>query len=238
MIYQDNFYLKKESNAFFKRWQKNNLNNDPFKIRNKKKEIYNFLSKNIDLKGKKVLEIGCFISDLLFFLKKEKKCKIYGIESSSLACKYAKKNYKINIENNTFFKSSKFLMTKKNYQSFDIIICDDVLSWFSRDIILPSLASIDWLLKDNGFIFFRDFSPNYNFAVINHHWKKNKIYNFKNKFGHKTFFLNTGKYKEIKNFVRIDRSYQTVISKNKQSLIWSDCILKKNKRFTFPIVKI
>ena len=87
-------------------------------------------------------------------------------------------------------------------------------------------------------IYFRDFSPKTNFAVKNHHYPKKKIYNFKNKDGHSNFFLQSGKYIKIKNYVRIDKSYQTIISKNKDTLIWSDCILKKIKNFTHPIKKI
>ena len=155
-----------------------------------------------------------------------------------MACNYAKKNYSLNIENKTFLDSSKFLTSKENYMSFDIIICDDVLSWFGRETILPSLGAIDWMLKKNGYIFFRDFSPSNSFAIQNHHWKNKKIYNFKNKYGHKSFFLNSGKYLEIQNYVRVDSSYQKIKSKNAESLIWADSLIKKINQFSFPIVKI
>jgi len=238
MIYQDNFYYKKESNAFFKRWLKLNSEFNHKELRKNKKQIYEFLKKNINIEKKKVLEIGCFIGDLLSFLKINHKCDVHGVEPSLDACKFSKKKYKLLLENNTFLNSSKFLNTKKNFQIYDVIICDDVLSWFSRDIILSTLASIDWLLKPNGYIYFRDFFPKNNFAVKNHHYPKKKIYNFKNKRGHSSFFLQSGKYVKIKNYVRIDKSYQTIKSKNKETLIWSDCIIKKIKNFTHPIKKI
>jgi len=237
-IYQDKFYLKTESNAFFKRWEKSNIKNNKFELRPQKVEIYNTLKKNIRLNKKSVLEIGPFIGDLLYFLKKKHKCSVYGIEPSSYACKFAIKNFNLKIENKTFLNSTKFLTSTENYQKYDLIICDDVLSWISRDIIFPSLASIDWLLKPNGFVFFRDFYPKYSFAIKNHHYPKKKIFNFKQKLGHKEFFILTGKYIIIQNLVRISSKYQTIKSKNKNTLIWSDCILKKTKNFTHPVEKI
>ena len=92
MNYQDNFYFKKESNSFFLRWQKSH--NYDGKLRKSKEEIKKILVKKINLKKKKILEIGCFIGDLLFDLKSNYKSKIYGVEPSSLACKFAKKNLK------------------------------------------------------------------------------------------------------------------------------------------------
>jgi len=238
MTYQDKFYYRKESNAYFKRWISNNKKHNSKDLRKTKSEILACLEKNVNLNGKRILEIGCFISDLLYSLKKKHNCKVSGIESSSMACNYAKKNYSLNIENKTFLDSSKFLTSKENYMSFDIIICDDVLSWFGRETILPSLGAIDWMLKKNGYIFFRDFSPSNSFAIQNHHWKNKKIYNFKNKYGHKSFFLNSGKYLEIQNYVRVDSSYQKIKSKNAESLIWADSLIKKINQFSFPIVKI
>ena len=48
-------------------------------------------------------------------------------------------------------------------------------------------------------IYFSEIFSKYSFAVKNHHWKFEKIYNFKVKDGHKTFFINSGKYDVIKS---------------------------------------
>ena len=236
MNYQDNFYFKKESNSFFLRWQKSH--NYDGKLRKSKEEIKKILVKKINLKKKKILEIGCFIGDLLFDLKSNYKSKIYGVEPSSLACKFAKKKFKINLENNTFLNSKYFINNSSNYQKFDLIICDDILSWVSRDLILPTLGSIDWILKPNGHLFLRDFSPTYRFAVKNHHWHKEKIFNFKQKNGHKSFFLETGKYEQKFYKKIISNKYQTIKSSNRETLIWSDSLLKKINKFNNSIFKI
>ena len=185
-MYQDNFYNKIEANSYFLRWKKNNSISDKskFHLRDSKKEILHALNKNYNLKDKKVLEIGCFIGDLLNELKKKYNCSVFGIEPSSLACKFAKKHFKLIISNSTFLKSKFFSLKKENFHKFDLIIIDDVLSWIDRYAILPTLGVLDWMLKPNGIIFLRDFSPSTPFALKNHHCKKEKIYKFNQPYGH------------------------------------------------------
>ncbi len=120
----------------------------------------------------------------------------------------------------------------------DIIIFDDVLSWIDRDVILPTFGVIDWILKPNGIIFFRDFMPKKNFAHPNHHWRGKEIFNFKYQDGHKSFFLKSGKYKQIYNNIYFSDKMQNIKIKNKDSMLWGDSILKKISKFTHPIIKI
>jgi len=243
MIKQDNFYKEIEADAFFER----NKSNDELLFKNLKKNtlrankkiIYNIIKNKYKFnKNTKVLEVGCFIGDLLQYIKLKHKCKIYGIEPSSKACKLSKKIYSLKIENTTFMNSQFFNLKKSNFQNFDVIIFDDVLSWFDRNIILSSFGVIDWILKENGIIFFRDFMPKKNFAHPNHHWEGKKIYNFKYKEGHKSFFLNSGKYKEIFNKKYFSSKMQNVSIKNKDSMMWGDTVIKKISGFTHPIIKI
>jgi len=239
-MYQDKFYRKKESNSFFNRWKNNNseFNTSQKIIRPYKKKILNILKSKLNLKKKKVLEIGPFIGDLLWTLKKEYKCDVYGIEPSSLACSYAKKYYSLKIENSTLLQSKLFNLNKKNKEKFDIIVCDDVLSWLDRSCILSCIGVMDWMLKPNGHIFIRDFSPPLNFAYPNHHWEKEKIFNFKQKNGHMQFFIDSGKYLKTFNKKYITSKYQKVSIKNKLGITWSDVVIKKVKNFTHPIKKI
>jgi 2-polyprenyl-3-methyl-5-hydroxy-6-metoxy-1,4-benzoquinol methylase len=238
-MYQDNFYKKTESNSYFLRWKQDEklYNISKNHLRSSKEEILNTISSHYKLKNKKVLEIGCFIGDLLKELKKTYNCNVHGIEPSSLATNFAKKYFKLNIENSTFLKSKYFSLKKNTFSKFDVIVCDDVLSWIDRNAILPTLGVIDWLLKPDGIIFIRDFSPPANFAYKNHHWEKIYIYNFKQKLGHKVNFLDSGKYIELFNNTRITSQYQKVKMKNNMGLIWSDSILKKIAGFTHPIIE-
>ncbi len=237
-MYQDQFYKQVESNSFYDRWKKTIQKDDKIILRPIKNEILNILDKNLDLKYFKVLEIGSFISDLLYSLKKKYKCKIEGVEPSSKACKFAKVNFKLEIINKTFFESPFFGFNKKYKNKFDLIICDDVLSWIDRSIILETLSSLNWVLKNNGYIFIRDFSPLKNFAHKNHHWPKENIYNFKVSNGHKNFFINSGRYKVIYNKSYISKRFQKVKISNKESHKWSDTIIQKTSNYHHKIVKI
>jgi 2-polyprenyl-3-methyl-5-hydroxy-6-metoxy-1,4-benzoquinol methylase len=236
---QDRFYRITEANSFYNRWknQKKEFNNSKKIIRPYKKKILKILERNIDIRKKKILEIGCFISDLLNVLKKEYGCKVYGIEPSSLACSFARKYYKLNIENSTLLTSKLFNLNIQNKGKFDVIICDDILSWVDRSYILPCLGTIDWMLKVGGCIFIRDFSPPVNFAFPNHHWKNKKIFNFKQKNGHVEFFLHSGKYSKVFYKKYISTNNQKILIKNKLGNTWSDAVIKKVKDFTHPIKK-
>ena len=237
-MHQDNFYSKIEANSYFKRWKQGNkkaYNDAKRKLRPSKLEILENLNKNYSLKKKKVLEVGCFIGDLLSVLRAKYKCTVLGIEPSSLACKFGKQYFNLNIENSTFLNSKFFSLNMRNLNKFDVIIFDDILSWVDRSAILPTLGVMDWLLKPNGIIYLRDFSPPTAFALKNYHWKKDKIYNFKQKLGHKKNLLDSGKYIEIFNQTRLTSQYQKIKIKNEISLIWSDSILKKIDGFTHPI---
>ncbi|MDB2500737.1 class I SAM-dependent methyltransferase [Candidatus Pelagibacter bacterium] len=234
---QDHFYRLKESNAFFDRWKKDYKENNQIILRDHKKTILKTLKNNINLRSLKVLEIGSFISDLLYFLKKDYNCKISGVEPSSKAVKFALKKYKIKINNKTFYNSEFFGFKKKLKKKFDLIICDDVLSWIDREIILETLSSLNWILKDNGYIFLRDFCPKNSFSHINHHWPNKKIYNFKVSDGHKSFFLNSGKYKTIFNKAYYTKKFQKIKIYNKESYRWSDTILQKTTKHQHKLIK-
>ena len=236
---QDKFYFNVEADSFFSRQYQIYKNLKKNEIRENKIQIYNIIKKNIKiLKNKNVLEIGCSIGDLLYYYKKKHKMKVFGVEPSLKAYRFAKKNYNISVEHSSFSGSSFFNLSKKNYQKFDLIICDDVLSWFDRGTILPSLGSIDWMLKVGGSIFIRDFCPKFNFCHPNHHWPTKKIYNFKVKNGHKEFLMNTGKYSIKYNKVYNSSKHQKIKIKNNFSNIWSDTILKKCLEYQEKIIKI
>ncbi len=239
---QDFYYKKFESDNYFNRWKKNDnqeyIDTTKGKLRKEKIKILNYLLSNLNIKNKEVLEIGCFVGDLLFFLKKNFKCNVKGVEASKKACNFSKKFFNLKIENKIFIESEFFFINKKNYNKFDLIICDDVLSWIDRDAIIPTLSSIDWLLKDDGYLFLRDFTPSKNFALRNHHYEKFKIYNFKQKNGHKSILLKSGKYIQIKNKTYLSKRFNKKNINYKEANIWSDTILKKIKDFSHPIVKL
>jgi cyclopropane fatty-acyl-phospholipid synthase-like methyltransferase len=238
---QDHFYKSKEADNFFNRWIINNkkeyLATCKKKIRKEKFNILKCLNSNIELKNKHILEIGCFVGDLLFFFKKNYSCKVVGIDASKKACNFSKKIFNLKIENKIFLNSKYFKLNKKNFQIFDIIICDDVLSWMDRKSIIQTLSSIDFLLKENGYIFIKDYLVKKNFCFQNHHYPKKRVYSFKQAEGHKKHFLWSGMYKLIYEKVFVTNKFQKVKIRDSHANTWSYSIIQKQKEFTHPIKK-
>jgi len=235
---QDEYYLKREANDFFDRWKTAEGKNFNGKLRQNKSSILFQLEENISLYDIKVLEVGCFIGDLLFHLKKKYSCKVYGVEPSSKACDLSKKIFNLkNIETTIFTKSKFYSLDKKYNNYFDLIIVDDVLSWMPRESIMQALAIIDWLLKINGAIFFRDFSPNFSFAFENHHQKNKNVFNFKQANGHRSFFLQTGMYYEKYTKINNLENLQKIKTSRSDSILWADSIIIKNPKPLHPVLK-
>jgi SAM-dependent methyltransferase len=233
MKYQDLVYSNTEADEFYTR-NIQSIDVDNCKLRPSKKLI---LDKIVCLIGESleysnVLEIGCFIGDLLSDLRNHYNCKVYGVEPSALACKFAKDKFGLDLTNKIFSQSSYFGCSLDKFQSIDLIILDDVLSWMPRETILPSLASIDWLLKPGGHIYMRDFCPSMDFAYENHHQSGKNVYNYKVSGGHKKFLLNTGMYHVIDEHLRISSAFQGVNTSRPDSMIWSDVLIEK---FTQPL---
>lgn len=242
-VFQDDFYFETESNNFFDRWMQTqgDSKSSKLELRANKKEILDFFVDSIrgtTSEQLRVLEIGCFIGDLLYYLKEKLNANVFGIESSSKAVAYCLNNFNIELECNPFTSSSHFNLNRENRFRYDLIICDDVLSWMSRDMILPVLACIDWMLDSNGYLFLRDFSPNFSFGYRNHHYKDVEIINFKNRSGHKSFFLETGKYYEEKSYLRNATNYQIVETRRYDGALWNDSILKKIDGHLFPVLDL
>ena len=98
---------------------------------------------------------------------------------------------------------------------------------------MECISSISYILKYDGHIFFRDFSPPYSVAVKNHHHKSENIYNYKVAGGHKRFFLMTGQYKTIFSKKFKTNKYQVKESKSNITNIWTHDLIKKTKKSSY-----
>jgi len=235
---QDDYYLNIEADAFFERWYaKNNSFNGELRA-NKKDILLKLEQENLLSKQKKILEVGCFVGDLLSHIKKKYESNVFGVETSAKACAMSKDLYDLVLENKSFIGSSYFHFNKESQKSFDLIIFDDVLSWMSRDNILQVIAVTDWILKDGGSIFLRDFSPSFSFAYENHHQKGKNIFNFKQSNGHRQFFLQSGMYFEKSTSIYIEKNLQTISTSRSDSSIWADTILTKCHEPLHPILSL
>ena len=193
---------------------------------------------NLINKSSSVLEIGCFIGDLLYHLKKDYKCNVVGIEPSSKAVNYCKSKYNISLENTSFINSQFAKNINLQTQSFDLIILDDVLSWMDRKTILNVIYLIDKLLLPGGYLMIRDFTPSFSFSYLNHHVKDKSVSNFKISKGHKEFFLLSGMYMIVEEYIRTDSRFQKSTTNRPDSSTWSDCLLRKNEFNLYPLLPL
>ena len=235
---QDDFYFETEANEFFDRWQANGGSASRSSLRENKKSILSVLESCLSLKGLSVLEVGCFIGDLLYVLQRDYFCNVYGVEASSKACELSSEVFELTLEHSSFLSSSMFTLDESTRARFDLIIFDDVLSWMDRKIILQVLGVADWALKPKGSIFIRDFTPSFCIAYENHHQRGHGVYNFKHSHGHRSFFLQSGMYYERYSRVYKDASLQQVSTSRPDSMTWADTLLTKSNEHLFPILEM
>jgi len=225
---QDEYYLDSEGDDFFKR---NFANKEIPDLRLNKKVIYDEI-KESGISYKKVLEFGGNCGNLLYNMKQNNDAtECFNVEASKDAVEFGKKNFQDSVNfvhgtiaNNDISNNKKF----ENY--FDLIIIDDVLDWVSRETIFQSVTNIDNLLKDDGFVFIRDFYPDKNTKNQNHHVKDGFVYNFKVKNSHAGIFLASGIYQVEWQKIFFDKIGFSTSYKcdNLFNYRWTDVILRKS----------
>lgn len=131
--------------------------------------LVRFLSKNLNLKNKRVLELGVGTgANLNFFI--EKKLKVFGIDGSKVALKIANKNFK---RKKKFIKLVQGDIIKLPYQNnfFDYIIDCECLYANSLKDTKKILSEVNRVLKKGGYFFSKTFAKN---TVGNHFIRKNR----------------------------------------------------------------
>lgn len=237
MTRQEEIYSSHEANSFFLRCSDSLPS--PGILRESKKYLVDLLLKaNSSLRGQRVLEVGCFIGDLLAYLRDHYDCEVYGVEASSLACQHASSCYSLNLDNATFTSSKFFGFDSSLRSTFDLIVVEDVFGWMSRETILPVVASIDWLLKPGGQILIHDYSPAFGFCYRNHHVRDADVYSFKQPGGHSTFFVATGMYFVECQQTRLSSAYQKVQTGRPDSTSWATSILRKLEAPLHPVLSL
>ena len=183
-VNQDDIFANYEGDNWFKRNQKavkqRVLENDlPLKIMN----LYN-------LKPKKVLEIGGANGYRLAAIREK-----YGterltvVEPSKMAIQEGQLLYPF-IEFIQGLAHDTILEEK-----FDLIILHGVFHWVGRSNLLLSVANIDRLLEDLGFLIIGDFLPANRCRVPYHHLPVNQVYTYKQNYTEP--FLSSGLYRTV-----------------------------------------
>ncbi len=232
---QDDYYLNTEGNNFFKR---NFEDTQAQELRPSKRLIANHIA-NSHIEFERVLEFGCNYGDLLHHYREQGKY-CYGIEASSNAAKHGMSLYEnsFEIEHGTICENALNTAAQQSSddtEGFDLIVIDDVFGWVSRETILQSIANIDALVNDGGYVFIRDFYPDKRVKNRNHHVTDADIYNFKVPGSHASIFLSTGTYEVHWQTTYFDNIGMSTDYKcdNAFNYRWTDIILKKSHRDYF-----
>ena len=224
---QDRVYLEEEGDAFFSR---NIKDRDLPPLRDAKRVIRDHLGESA-IPFKRVLEYGCNYGDLLFHLREQggaEEC--VGVEASSQAVEFGQSRYgeTVKLVQGTIAANS--INDSGDYNNhFDLIIIDDVFGWVSRETLLTSIANIDALLADGGYVFIRDFYPDKRTRVRNHHVSGDRVFNYKIPGSHAAIFEATGMYEAEWQKVYYDNIGMSTGFKSDNRFIyrWTDVVLKK-----------
>jgi SAM-dependent methyltransferase len=80
-------------------------------------------------------------------------------------------------------------------RSFDVIIVNGVFCWMERTTLLRSVAEIDRLLLDKGFLIIGDFYPSNQLKTHYHHLADQEMYTYKQDYA--APFLSSGLYRTV-----------------------------------------
>lgn len=78
---------------------------------------------------------------------------------------------------------------------FDLVIVNGVFCWVDRTTLLASVAEIDRLVTDGGFLIIGDFSPSNRLKVRYHHLPDQQVYTYKQNYA--DVFLASGLYQAV-----------------------------------------
>ena len=141
---QFKIFLETEGNSYFKRNTEINF---------KKEILYNKIKKlHTKIQFKKILEIGCGDGGRLRLLNEKLKLKCYGIEPSTSAIKFCKKQNK-----NVTIKKGTAQKINFNNNMFDVVVFGFCLYLVDIEDLAKVFIETDRVLKKGGHIFIYDF---------------------------------------------------------------------------------
>lgn len=141
------------------------------------------------LRPRKVLEVGAANGYRLAELAKAREIEGTAVEPSADAIAYGRAKF----PGIKFIQSSAAKIPLE--EKFDLIIVNFVFHWVDREKLLCSVAEVDRLLADGGFLIVGDFFPANFTKVRYHHLTEEEIYTYKQDYAR--IFLASGIYEGI-----------------------------------------
>ena len=170
---QDNLFFEGEGDAWFRRNRMALNSKDKYKSNDYPSRAITWICS--DQKLGSVLELGCSNGARLAFLKGElgDGIKFVGVDASLEAIEEGKLNFP-NLELHHGLLNHVPLEA-----SFDCVIVNFVLHWVDRAMLARSVAEIDRLVKEGGFLILGDFAVDFPQRRRYHHRQDAEVYTYK-----------------------------------------------------------
>lgn len=224
---QDQHYLNVEADAFHER---NHAAADPHALRDYKRKILARLD-NAGVNPKRMIEFGCAYGDLLNHYAVENGTEAFGVEPSAKAVELGKQAYKdrVTLIQGTM-ADNEIIADTRNHGTFDLIVVDDVFCWVSRETLFQSVANLDALLADGGFLYIQEFLPLHQTRNPNHHVTGQDVYCYKPRGPHMAMFTASGVYEIIYQEISLDKNDKWVKGEARAPFEsrWSNVVLRKS----------
>lgn len=167
---QDSVFMGGEGDSWFLR-NKSTLTNE-------ERVAHDPVLKLLDLTGlvpEDVLEVGASNGWRLHALHTRYNCRVTAIEPSQEAIQDGQTRYPAV----RFLRGITSSIPIESDCQFNLIIVNFVLHWVDRSTLLRSVAEIDRVLKDGGYLIVGDFYPSQPEKVSYHHMPEGNVWTYK-----------------------------------------------------------
>jgi SAM-dependent methyltransferase len=146
-----------------------------------------------------VLEIGASNGWRLQEIARRQGCRVTAVEPSSQAIQDGQAQF----PNVRFLRGTASALPFDEIAQFDLVILSFVLHWVDRSTLLRSVAEIDRVLADGGFLLIGDFYPALPQRVPYHHLPNQDVWTYKQNYA--DVFLASNLY-ELAAFYSFDHA--------------------------------
>jgi SAM-dependent methyltransferase len=142
-----------------------------------------------DLHPRNVLEVGAANGYRLATLARLYGCSASGVEPGEAAV----------TDGHTRFPAVRLLQGRGDAipydEQFDLVIINFVFHWIDRSVLLRTVAEIDRVVEDGGFLLIGDFYPKHATRARYHHLPGEEVYTYKQDWS--AMFIASGSYRLV-----------------------------------------
>jgi SAM-dependent methyltransferase len=209
---QDEVFATNEGNKWFER------NKDALNQFNPEADLPLKIMGLYDLKPHNVLEVGAANGYRLAQISEQYGARVVAVEPSREAIR----------DGRLRFPRVEFVQGVANaiplQESFDLVIVNGVFCWIERATFLRSVAEIDRLLRDNGFLIIGDFYPVNQIKTRYHHLTDQEMFTYKQNYA--ATFLTSGLYHTVCELT-VGHSSKALLAETAEQERWGGWLLRK-----------